>query len=174
MKIAGRRFGLRILELLFTKKPKPVVYSKFIDSFGNFEIEYPKNWRYDKDIAVVDGQYTNTFQCNDSNFTISINAKIQENLNFRKYAKNELESPASGICANAIKSKFRGFPAYIKEYTYMSNRKDYFGNELIFFTGKLIILISWNAPRSKEQEMKKVFNHMLESLATGVVIGTGG
>ena len=153
-----------IFDFLFKKKP--VTFVKFQDTFGNFEIRYPKTWKFDHDIAVVDGQYTNYFYSNDSNFIIAINANIPSNFNFQKYAKNELESPTSGIYSKAIKSKFRGLPAFTREYGYRSQGTDYFGGGIMFFTGKLVFSISWSAPKSKKEDMDKIFGHMLKSLVT--------
>ncbi|MFH1785173.1 MAG: hypothetical protein ABH842_01975 [Candidatus Micrarchaeota archaeon] len=144
-------------------KKKPVEFVKFCDSFGNFEITYPKNWHFDKNIAVVDGQYTNSFYSNDSNFTISVNAKIYEKFNFKKYAKQELESPSSGILTKPKKSKFLGMPSYNREYSYHSDGKEYFGGGIMFFTGRIVFSLNWNAPKY-DKEKKKIFDQMISSL----------
>lgn len=155
-----RRFGLQIFDFLFKKKQ--VNFLNFKDALGNFEIQYPEGWQYDKDVAFVDGQYTNCFQSNNINFTISVNIKINEN--FKQYAMAELESPSSGVYTNPISSKFRKMPAYKREYTYTSNGNDYFGGGIMFFTGRTVFSIIWNAPKSKIEESRKIFDHMLASL----------
>lgn len=162
MKDAERRFGLQIFDVLFKKKP--ITFLKFKDGLNNFEIDYPKGWHYDKDVAFVDGQYTNCFQSNDTNFIISVNLKLNEKFNFKQYAKAELESPGSGIYTTSVSSKFRKMPAYTREYSYTSNGNLYLGGGLMFFTGNAIFSIIWSTPKSKIEESKKIFDHMLSSL----------
>jgi hypothetical protein len=166
---------LRIVELLASLlKEKPIEYAKFRDSFGNFEIDYPKKWAYDQDIIVIDGQYTDAFHFKDANFNIAIDARIRNNIDLDQCAKTEFESPSSGILAKAVKTEFRGLPAYKREYGYRSNGKDYFGGGILFVVDKIIFSISWNAPKSDEKKMKEIFEHMLQSLVTKKAYSVGG
>ncbi len=160
-----------ILDFIFNKKP--LKYAKFRDSLGNFSIDYPEEWKFDKDIAVVDGQYTNSFHWKDCSFTVSVDARIPEGFHFWRYAKAEFESPSAGIYAKAVKSEFRGMPAYTREYVYRSGNRDYFGGGVVFFTGRLVLVINWTAPQSKKCGMDIIFGHMLDSLVTGKEIKAG-
>ena len=150
-----------IFDFLFKKKP--LEFEKFQDSLGNFEMAHPRGWKFDHDIAVIDGQYTNSFQSNDSSFTVAVNAKPPESFDFKKYAKAELESPSSGIYTKAAKSNFRGMPAYTRDYEFTSNGRNCFGGGIMFFTGRIVFSISWSAPKSKKEEMTRVFDRMMES-----------
>mgnify|MGYP001618613045 CR=1 FL=1 len=153
---------MQIFDIFFKKKP--ITFLHFRDGLNNFEIDYPKGWHYDKDVAFIDGQYTNCFQSNNMNFILSVNLKINEGFNFKKYAKTELESPGSGIYTDSISSKFRKMPAYKREYSYISSSDEYFGGGVMFFTGRAVFSIMWNAPRSKFEEAKNIFDNMLASL----------
>mgnify|MGYP006267466361 CR=1 FL=1 len=96
---------------------KPLRFLRFRDGMGNFEILYPESWRYDSDIAVVDGKYTISFQSPDClcQFTVSVDIQLPEKFRFDSYAKAELESPTSGIYTPVKKTSFRDMPAYTRE-----------------------------------------------------------
>lgn len=146
---------------------KPLGYARFQDPLGDFEISYPKDWRYDRDIAVVDGKYSVSFESSEATFTINVDTSIPVKFDFRRFAKKELEGPESGIYAKMEKAQFRKMPAYKRGYSFCSGGKDYFGGGLMFFTGKAVFSISWSAPCRKEEEYQAIFDHMVGSIALG-------
>lgn len=157
---------LRLKSLLGTRERDPE-YVSFRDYLGNFSLQYPRGWKYDKDIAVVEGRYTNSFCSGNglSQFTISVDALVHEKFNFPKYAKDELSSPSSGIYTPLRKSGFRGLPAYSREYGYCCGSREFFGGGVMFYTGELVFSISWSAPGREKANMEPVFRHMLDSLS---------
>lgn len=159
-----QRYNLIDIIMSFFSKDESIIFTKFTDPLGNFEIFYPKKWKFDRDIAVVDGRYGVTFESGDHHFTVSVDASIPKKFDFRKYAKKELESPESGIIASIKERAFRGMDAYEREYCFTSGRKDFFGGGLMFFTGNAVFSLSWSAPEKEREKMEAVFKHMLEKL----------
>jgi len=149
------------------RKGKPVRYLRFQDPLGDFEMSYPEGWRYDRDIAVVDGKYLISFESREARYTINVDTEITEGFDFRRYAKEELESPESGIVAQMEKTRFRAYPAYRRDYRLCSGGKDLFGGDLMFFSGKAVFRISWSAPEKGRKGFQDIFDHMLGSLAIG-------
>lgn len=158
------RFNIPDILSAFFPREERIVFTVFRDPLCNFEIYHPKGWKYDKNIAVVDGKYTVSFASRDNQFTIAVDASLPAGFDFNKYAKAELESPESGIHASIKKQRFRGMPAYRREYSYSSGGKDYFGGGLMFFTGKAVFSLSWSAPEADREKMEAVFGHMLDKL----------
>lgn len=173
MRTAGRRSGLPRNKLVsFVKSllgigKKPVRFARFRDPLGDFDISYPKDWTYDRNIAVVGGRYTLSFESRHNSFTVSVDTAIPKKFDFDSYAKAELESPSSGIYTPIKKSRFRKMPAYGREYAYTSEGRDYFGGGVMFFTGKAVFSISWSGLEKRREELQAVFDHMLKSLAIG-------
>ncbi|HSB47479.1 MAG TPA: hypothetical protein VLD37_05675 [Candidatus Bilamarchaeum sp.] len=157
---------MRIPDLgkLFQKKFPS--FQLFRDNLGNFEIFYPNGWKFDEDIAIEDGKYTISFQSGDgrSQFTVAVDAKLPDRFDFAKYAKDELESPTSGIYAPPKKTKFRKMNAYSREFAYLSGGRKYFGGGLMFLSGREVFSLNWTAPESDREFAGKIFSHMLESL----------
>jgi hypothetical protein len=152
------------LKKLFEKKfPK---FELFRDNLGNFEIFFPAGWKFDENIAIEDGKYTISFLSKDgrSQFTVSVDAKLPEKFNFVKYAKNELESPASGIYTTALKTTFRRMKAFSRDFLYISGGKKYFGGGIMFHSGNEVFSINWSAPQGERVMADKIFGHMLESI----------
>ncbi len=163
MRTAGRRFGLlkdRILSFFAPKKPS---YRRFRDPLGNFELFYPTNWKFDQDVAVVDGKYSICFEGNESHLTVAVDAALPEDFDFPKHAKKELESPSSGIIADIHKRKFHGMPSYSREFHYDSGGKTFLGGGEMFFTGTAVFSVSWSAPEKRKHE-QEIIAHMLGSL----------
>jgi hypothetical protein len=150
----------------FFNKDKPVDFSHFVDNQGNFEIFYPKNWRYDGNIAFVDGKYTISFQSPDNHyqFTIAVDTLLPKPFDFSTYAKTELESPSSGVYTPVIKSIFHGMEAYTREYAYASGSKRYAGGGVMFFTGNIVFSLSWSTPENKKQKFDQIIAHMLKTI----------
>ncbi|MBU0533122.1 hypothetical protein KKB44_06535 [Candidatus Micrarchaeota archaeon] len=148
---------------LFSRDEK-IIFSRFVDPLGNFEIFHHKTWKYDEDIAVVDGKYLISFESKDARFVVSVDASLASDFNFDAYAKEEIDSPTSGIHASVKKRSFRNMPAYEREYLYESAGKNYFGGGLIFFTGTLVISLSWTAPEKQKEKYESIFRHMIEKL----------
>ncbi|MBD3210781.1 hypothetical protein GF318_05350 [Candidatus Micrarchaeota archaeon] len=144
--------------------PEKVVFSRFMDPLGNFEIFYPKKWKFDRDIAVVEGKYTVQFESKKSTFTISVDASLPLDFDFRKYAKKELESPTAGILATARKTTFRGMPAFKREYSYYSEGREYFGGGVMFYNGDIVVSLSWSAPEKDREKQEAIFSHMIDRL----------
>jgi len=155
-----------ILRSLLGKGQKTMRFLIFRDATGNFEVFYPEGWRYDRDIAVVDAKYTNSFESPNGQcrFTIAVDGGLPANFVFAKYAKKELESPSAGIIAEAVKGKFSGMDCFRREYAYASGGRKYFGGGVMFYTGAAVFSVSWNAPESEKEAMNAVFEHMLDSL----------
>ncbi|MDD5340588.1 MAG: hypothetical protein PHV13_05065 [Candidatus ainarchaeum sp.] len=140
--------------------------ARFQDPLGNFTISCPSDWHVDSDVAVVDGAYTISFASPDGRgaFNIHVDAGLKKGFDFSAYAKSELESPSSGVYTAVKKGKFRDMPAYNREYCYRSSGQDYFAGGTMFFTGRAVFSISWNAPESERKTMEPAFSRMLESL----------
>ncbi len=145
---------------------KAFTLARFQDPLGNFVISCPSGWHIDSDVAVVDGAYTISFASPDgkSAFNIHVDAGLKKGFDFAAYAKNELESPASGVYTAVKKGKFREMPSYDREYRYRSSGRDYFAGGSMFFTGRAVFSISWNAPESERKTMEKAFREMLASV----------
>lgn len=146
----------------FLGKGEPAGYERFRDGLGNFEIFYPRGWKYDEDIAVVDGKYSITFESPDgqSEFTVSVDAKLPFQMDFEKYARAELESPESGIYTPVNKGRFHGREAFLREYAYSSGGKRFFGGGVMFSTGRIVFSLSWTAPEKKRAPVGEMFEHM--------------
>ncbi len=142
-------------------------FRTFRDGMGNFEISVPARWKHDRDIAVVDGKYTVSFESPDgrSEFTVSVDAQLPPHFDFPAYAKSELESPESGIYTPVSKGEFRGMPAFWREYSYECGGMRYSGGGVMFHSGLLVFSLCWSAPEAAG--MKAVFDRMLQSLSVG-------
>jgi hypothetical protein len=149
----------------FRIREKPLQFRRFKDGMGNFEMDVPDGWKCDEDIAVVDGKYTISFQSKDglSQFTVSIDAKIPGKFSFQKYAKSELESPASGIYTPVSKSVFHKMPAFVRDYHYQSGGRHFFGGGVMFFTGAVVFSLNWSAPESLKERAGCAFISMKKS-----------
>ncbi len=148
------------------QKKKHLRFVRFRDPLGNFEIFYPHGWRFDEDIAVVDGKYTVSFDSKDgcARFVVFVDAKLEPKFKFTEYAKKELESPSSGIMADLKKTKFRKMPAYEREYRFESEGRDYFGGGVMFHAGQIVFSLSWSAPEKQKETFERIFNHILKTL----------
>ncbi len=137
----------------------------FRDSLENFGITYPAGWRFDQDMAIVEGRYTISFQSPDGQcqFTVAVDAQLPWSFDFAKYAKDELESPSAGIYAEAKKGSFRGMEAYRREYSYRCGR-EYFGGGIMFFNRDCVFSLSWSGPEARREELQPIFDRMLESI----------
>lgn len=146
---------------------KAISLARFQDPLGNFVISCPSGWHFDRDVAVMDGAYTISFTSPDgkSAFNIHVDTGLKKGFDFAAYAKNELESPSSGVYTAVKKGKFREMPSYDREYCYRSSGRDYFGGGAMFFTGRAVFSVSWNAPESERGTMEKAFSRMLGSIA---------
>lgn len=156
---------------------RSVRFWKFRDGMGNFELFVPEGWKYDENMAVVDGKYTISFQSSDClcQFTVAVDAQLPEKFSFPKYAKAELEGPTSGICATVRKSRFHEMPAYAREYCYTSGGRKFFGGGLMFCAGDMVFSLSWSAPVARQTVMDAVFDHMRKTIVLhkGFVVSRG-
>jgi len=153
----------RILSIF--NKPK-LRFKPFLDGLNNFEISYPEGWKYDKDIAVVDGKYTISFRSGDGqkSFTIAVDAKLPMKFNFAEYVRSE-SGPSSGICADMKKTSFHDMPAFKREYMLMSGGSKHFGGCLMFHTLEKVFSLSWSAPEKDREGMEKIFDRMRSSFS---------
>jgi hypothetical protein len=154
-------------------KPAPAAgWVRFQDPMGNFVIRYPGGWKFDRDVAVMEGAYTISFSSPDgrSTFNIAVDAglkggpKARGGFDFAAYAKAVLESPSSGIYTPVKKGKFREMPAFTREYTYHSSGSAYSAGGVMFFTGRAVFSISWNAPERDKEKFGALYQRMLEGL----------
>ncbi|MFH0884140.1 MAG: hypothetical protein V1861_00335 [Candidatus Micrarchaeota archaeon] len=156
---------------------RSIRFWRFRDGMGNFELSVPEGWKYDENVAVVDGKYTISFQSTDGlcQFTVAVDAQLLEKFRFAKYAKEELESPTSGIFAIVRKSRFHDMPAYVRDYHYSSGTKKFFGGGVMFSTGNIVFSLSWNAPVERQTVMDAVFSHMRKTIVLhkGFVVSRG-
>jgi hypothetical protein len=148
------------------KKKKGVKFIRFRDPLGNFEMFFPDYWKFDEDVAVMEGKYTISFYSpsGKETFNIAVDARLEENLDFDKYAHKELESPYSGVIADLQKREFRGMPAFWREYSLESQGEDYFGGGVMFYTGRSIFSLSWSAPEKERDRLEGLFKHILKTL----------
>ncbi|MFH0738155.1 MAG: hypothetical protein V1827_06400 [Candidatus Micrarchaeota archaeon] len=150
---------------LFKKKGR-TIFDAFKDNMGNFEISYPKGWHFDRDIAVVDGKYSVSFQSGKGRFTVSVDPNLPKGFDFAGYAHAEHEGPCSGICASLEKSRFRGKPSFKRDYVYLSGGERYFAGDLIFKSGDIVFSLNWSAPEQDREGMSAIFSKMVDSLST--------
>jgi hypothetical protein len=145
---------------------KEVSYERFRDGLGNFELFYPKGWKYDEDIAVVDGKYSIAFESPDGlcRFNVSVDAQLEPGMDFGAYAKAELESPSSGIYTPVTKGHFHGMPAYLRDYSFTSGSRGFFGGGVMFFSGKIVYSLTWSGPEGRKGPLSAVFDHMLRTI----------
>lgn len=143
------------------RKPE-LRFKPFMDGLNNFEILYPEGWRYDENIAVVDGKYTISFRSGQRSFTIAVDARLPAKFNFARYVRSET-GPSSGICADTKKTSFQGKPAFKREYMLMSGGSRHFGGCLMFHTMDKVFSLSWDAPEKEREEMEKAFERMRKS-----------
>ncbi len=141
-------------------------FERFRDGLGNFEIFYPRGWKYDEDIAVVDGKYSISFGSPDglSTFNVAVDVQLPEGFDFGKYAKAELESPESGIYTSVKKDTFRQLPSFTRDYAYSSGGRKFFGGGVMFCSGRMVFSLSWSGPESKRASLSAAFGHMLETI----------
>jgi len=149
---------------LFKRKEKPAKFVIFTDPMDNFKINYLENWKFDRDIAVVEGRYTIPFESKNKNFIVSIDTNIPKNFDFAEYAKSELEGAKSGIFTPIRKGNFRKMPAYIRNYSYTTRQGEYFGGGIMFFTGRVVFSILWSGPNQEKEKLEPIFAKMLESI----------
>lgn len=144
-------------------KPKPS-FERFMDGMGNFEFDLPSGWKYDEDIALVDGSYTISFRSPDKKrvFTVAVDAKIPKKFSFAKYVKAEC-GPKSGIIAEIKMARFHGIPAYKREYSFQCGSRKHFGGNIIFRGPDKVFSLTWSAPESERKDAKKLFGRMMES-----------
>jgi hypothetical protein len=153
------------IKKLFGLGQKKTRFSRFIDSSGNFEMDYPDGWKYDPNIAIEDGKYTVSFASPDSQstFTISVDGNLPAGFEFPKYARNELESPSAGIYAKAVRCRFHKMPAYGREYCYISGGRGYCGGGMMFHANQAVFSMLWNCPQYMKKETGRIFSHMMDS-----------
>lgn len=156
---------------------REIRFWRFRDGMGNFELDIPDGWKYDENIAVVEGNYTISFQSKDGmcQFTVSVDAQLPEKFSFPKYAKAELEGPESGIVAAIKKSRFHGMPAFVRNYHYTSGSKKFFGGGVMFSAGNEVFSLTWGGPVARQTVLEAVFDHMKKTLALhkGFVVTRG-
>ncbi len=143
-----------------------VRYERFRDNLGNFEIFYPRGWRYDEEMAVVDGKYSISFASPDglSTFNVAVDVQLPEGFDFEDYARKELESPESGIYTKMKKDRFREMPSFTREYSYASGGRRFFGGGVMFFSGKIVFSLSWSGPEKRKPGLAETFAHMLRTI----------
>ena len=150
-------------KLLSLFKPKKPAYRRFSDPLGNFELFYPESWKFDRDVAVVEGKYSICFEGRQAHFTVAVDAALPEGFDFPAHAKKELESPSSGIIAQIEKGRFLGMPSYSRQFRYESGGKTYLGGGEMFFNGSAVFSLSWSAPE-KNEAAQEILRHILQSL----------
>jgi hypothetical protein len=145
---------------------KPETFAEFRDPIGNFTISFPSGWKFDRDLAVVDGEYTVSLASPDGRrtFNVCVNAGLKKGFDFAAYAKSELGSPSSGVYTPMKPGKYLGMPSFTREYIYTFSGTDYFAGGVMFFTGRAVFSVSWNAPEKERSSMGAVFGKMLQSL----------
>ena len=161
MKAAARCSGLLMDKIKELFKPGKTEYLRFRDPVQNFEMFYPKGWKFDRDVAVDDGKYTISFESGKKRVTIFVDFRLPAKFNFRKYIKDQFEGPSSGIISSLEKTKFRGMPAYKREYCYVSSGKEYASKSIVFYTGSKVYSLTWFGPSDFPED---IYNHMLKSL----------
>lgn len=145
-------------------KKAPLRFALFSDPLGNFSVGYPEGWKFDRDIPVMEGKYAVTFESKVAVFTIAVDAALRPGFDFDSYAKNQLESPASGIYANAKKTSFRGMKAYERSYSYDTGGRRHFRHEMMFASGRAVFWIAYGAPETERKQYERIFRRMLDSL----------
>ncbi|GEM_PF-1031398 len=140
-------------------------FKNYDDFYGHFSIFYPKDWKYDPPVVVDEGGYAVVFHSKRSNSQIRIGVEtiIPLKFNFKKYAKNEIESSSSGMIAKACPSKFMGYPCFTATYWYENKGRTFAGKRFIFYTGDRIFSIFYTYP-AEEKNLEKTFSYICDSL----------
>ncbi len=137
-------------------------FAVFKDPFGNFIISYPEGWRYDEDIAVVEGSYGVWFEKGSKRISVHVTAcRLAD---FDSYAQRYLKDPKRGVVGRIRKTTFKDMPAYDFRYKLHEGSKVFLGGALMFYTGRCIFYISWFVPKSEWPHFKELFKHILRTM----------
>lgn len=142
-------------------KPKPKSTPVFRDSFGNFELVIPNNWKLDnEDIGFYDGKYTISFHSPNGGktFAIFVDTKLSSGFDLKKYAKEEIEAPSSGVYAKATPTKFRGMSAYSCEFSYSGSfGKKHYGRKIVFGKNAIVFVLNCASINQNDAELDAIF-----------------
>ncbi len=120
----------------------------FTDPLGNFELDIPKGWRFDRDVIVDSGQYSISFEAQDRRmrFVVSVDTKPPEPADFESYVRKECEGPASGILCGMSKKEFRGYLGYGRRFIFGKGNDESVREDRIFLTAGAVFTISRTRP----------------------------
>ncbi|NYZ77127.1 hypothetical protein H0O02_02310 [Candidatus Micrarchaeota archaeon] len=141
-------------------------FKNYDDFYGHFSMFYPKDWSYDPPVVIDEGGYAVVFHSGKSRsqFRVGVETILPMEFNFRKYAKNEIESSSSGMVAKACSSKFGKHPCFTAAYEYESEGRKYVGKRILIYTGERIFSIFYTHP-ADEKSLEGIFLYMTDSLA---------
>jgi len=145
---------------------KPLQLVRFTDPFGNFLLDYPRPWRFDRDVVVESGSYAIAFESSDGKgrFNISVISSPPPGFDLHTHVKKVCEAPSSGIVTKMRITTFRGMVAYRRDCVFGSGGSASFASELVFFTGYSVFTLLCSGPEKERANLEVIFNRMLKSL----------
>jgi len=162
MSIIDRLLGRKKAEAEFYK----VKFKTYSDFYGNFAVDYPKEWKYDPSVIIDEDSYAVVFHSGktEAHFRVGVDFNLPVKFDLKEHAKKEIEDPSAGVYSKACKSKFRKYKCFETDYEYEHEGKAYIGEKKIFQTEDKVFSVFYTYPADEKENMRKIFNHMVKSL----------
>jgi hypothetical protein len=157
---------------LFSKKTEPehakTDFASFSDSLGNFEVFYPKHWKYDENTAVVDSCYAINFVSDKTKTSMRIEVDMKlpvgfDKKKFMKYAKDEIEKPTAGVLSKAYAKTLGIYDCVETAYEFKEGNTIMHGEKTIIFASNKVYSIMFICPMSEYDRLKNTFKYVLDS-----------
>lgn len=157
----------------FLKPSEPVFeqteFEKFEDSLQNFQIFYPKHWKYEEKTAIIDGAYAIIFYSTTSpaNLRIEVNTRVPKGFSkkdFKKYARNEIEQPTAAIVSNAKTIKIGNYDCIQTEYFFYDRGRKFYARKLFIFCLDRIFTLFFICDEQNYKNLKKTLAYIIDSL----------
>lgn len=135
------------------------------DPLGNFEIDIPREWVFDEDVAVESGAYSMSFESKDgrNRFVVSVNTRPPSKGNFEEQVRKECEGPASGIICPMAKTRYRGYDAFERTILIGEGKDAIMRSDLVFLAKSAVYWISADLRHGDIGRMEPMRKRMLDS-----------
>ena len=155
--IIGRLYSLFKKRTVNAVPVQPEKLVHFSDPLGNFELDIPEGWSFDRDVIVDSGQYSISFEAPDRRvrFVVSVDTKPPKPADFQAYVKKECEGPASGILCGMVKEAFRDYPGFGRRFVFGKGNDESVMEDRIFLTAGAVFTLSMTYPVMKANAQKK-------------------